>query len=293
MVAGSNPVIPTKGSQFGCFFLFLPSKWPQTGQKLTVRFLLYLLFLLPIGAFAQDEPTFEAEPLEEIEIPQVNLEDAEAELAETTEPYVVPPPKPVAMRDVDDEKWREAAQNLDYSKDLPKPPKARKPRTQGPGFDPIDWTSATQGLGSLLQVLAILAAVAGIAYGIYRMMQAPQNRRIARDGVEITLGNLDDYIHETDLERFLREAVAAGDFPLAVRIYYLQIIKSLSERGSILWSKEKTNRDYLREMREHRLGQPFREATRDYERVWYGNQHLSASGFARLEPAFKSLLGQI
>jgi hypothetical protein len=271
----------------------LRTKLPQTGQKLTVRYLLYLFFLLPVASFAQDEPALEAEPLEEIDIPQLSLEDVEEELAEASEPYVVPPPKPVAMRDVNEEKWREATQTLDYSKDLPKPPKARKPRTQGPNFDPIDWTSATQGLGSLLQALAILAAVAGIAYGIYRMMQAPQNRRIARDGVEITLGNLDDYILETDLERFLREAVEAGDFPLAVRIYYLQIIKSLSERSSIAWSREKTNRDYLREMREHRLGQPFREATREYERIWYGNQHLSASAFARLEPTFKSLLGQI
>ena len=115
----------------------------------------------------------------------------------------------------------------------------------------------------------------------------------ARDGVEITLDNLDEYLHETDLDRFLREALEKSDYPLAVRIYYLQIIKSLSEKNAIKWSREKTNRDYLRETREYRLGESFRVATRAYERVWYGNQTLSATDYARLEPEFKNLLSAI
>jgi len=125
------------------------------------------------------------------------------------------------------------------------------------------------------------------------MMQTPRNRVLSRDGTEITLANLDEYIHETDLERFLREALASSNWPLAVRLYFLQTIKQLSEKGVIVWSKEKTNRDYLREMRSHRLSTQFRDTTRQYERVWYGNQEISAADFALLEPEFKALLGEI
>ena len=151
----------------------------------------------------------------------------------------------------------------------------------------------TKGLGAFMQILAVLFALAVIAYGIYWMMQAPRNRAIARDGTEITLANLDEYIHETDLERYLREAIGSANWPLAVRLYFLQSIKQLSEKEAIAWSKEKTNRDYLREMREHPLGLQFRSATRQYERVWYGNQPLSAQEFAQMEPEFKKLLGEI
>ena len=124
-------------------------------------------------------------------------------------------------------------------------------------------------------------------------MNAPRNRQIARDGVEITLDNVEQYIHESDLDRFLREALAAGNYALAVRLYYLQVIKHFSETGAIRWSREKTNRDYLREMKDHRLGRAFREATRHYERVWYGNEALDGAGFSALEPSYKQLIASI
>jgi hypothetical protein len=44
-------------------------------------------------------------------------------------------------------------------------------------------------------------------------------------------------------------------------------------------------------MRNHRLGSEFREVVRQYERIWYGNQVLSAEDFERLEPVMKRMLG--
>ena len=57
------------------------------------------------------------------------------------------------------------------------------------------------------------------------------------------------------------EALAAGNFSLAVRLYYLQVIKTLSEQNAIAWSREKTNRDYLHETREHRIGEQFQRTS--------------------------------
>lgn len=205
--------------------------------------------------------------------------------------YHAPPLKPVARREVDQKKWEDAAKGLDYSKDVPRMQKQQTPANH---FNP-DWNGASAGLGQLMQILAIMIAIAGIGYGIYRTLQSPRNRRIgqAEDGTIITLENVDAYIHETDLERFLREALAAGNYPLGIRLYYLQIIKLLSEKEAIRWSRAKTNRDYLREMKDHRLGRAFREATRHYERVWYGNEALDGAGFSALEPSYKQLIASI
>jgi len=194
----------------------------------------------------------------------------------------------VRQRPISETQWKKAAADLDYSKDVPKPKKERPiPKAPTPGgIDAGFW-------GNIAQVLAILLAVLAIGYGIYRMMQEPRNRRIARDGAEITEENLEAYLHETDLERFLREALARGDFPQALRIYYLQVIKSLSESGLILWSREKTNRDYLREMRTNPLSLDFQHVTHTFERVWYGNTALNQEEFTQLEPAFKALIAQI
>lgn len=257
----------------------------------------YILFFLlfPLALSAQIGETLE-DSLQELEFAADTAYLEAEEMVEeeyVREPYTAPPLAPIALREVPADEWDKASGEMDYSKDVPKPPKERKKREPNEPEPPMDWTGLTQGLGSLLQILAVIFALVIIAYGIYWMMQTPRNRTISRDGTEITLANLDEYIHETDLDRFLREALIASNWPLAVRLYFLQTIKQLSEKEAIVWSKEKTNRDYLREMRSHRLGTQFRDATRQYERVWYGNQPLTAAEFERLEPEFKALLGEI
>lgn len=255
----------------------------------------FLFLFFPIALFAQTEAPLE-DSLHAVEMVEDTAYLDENEMSETDferTPYVAPPIAPVSLREVQKEQWDKASEGLDYSKDVPKPPKARKKRSSTEPSPSFDWTGMTQGLGTFLQALAVIFALCVIAYGIYWMMQTPRNRTISRDGTEITLANLDEYIHETDLERFLREALANANWPLAVRLYFLQTIKQLSEKEAIKWSKEKTNRDYLREMRGHRLSAEFREVTRQYERVWYGNQTLTPEEFARLEPEFKALLAAI
>lgn len=253
-----------------------------------------LLLLLPLTLSAQIEEALE----DSLQAPEAPADSAylQQEMAQEDykrAPYEAPPLAPITLREVPADKWDKASGGIDYSKDIPKPPEERKKRENSNAGPSFDWTNMTQGLGSFLQVMAVIFALGVIAFGIYRMMQAPRNRAISRDGTEITLANLDEFIHETDLERFLREALAGSNWPLAVRLYFLQTIKRLTEKEAIVWSKEKTNRDYLREMRGHRLATHFKDAMRQYERVWYGNQPLSSAEFARLEPEFKALLGEI
>lgn len=204
-------------------------------------------------------------------------------------------PPAATLRPVSDGQWRDASGELDYSDDRPRERRKRPPRdySDTPDSGGRDWTLNTGAWGNVLQVIAIVLAVLGIAFGIYKMLVQPRNRAIARDGVAITLDNLEEYLHETDLDRFLRAALAEQNYALAIRLYYLQAIKDLSARNAIHWSREKTNRDYLREMRSHRLSDPFRSATRHFERVWYGNIDLTEPEFRRLEPEFKNLLGNI
>jgi hypothetical protein len=251
------------------------------------KYLLVFLFPVVLSAQSETDSLLDPEVIEE----EIYIEDEEIEEEYVRKPYKAPPLEPLAMREVNQNGWDKATAGMDYSKDLAKPPKERKKKEEDTSSPSVDWTNMFKGLGVLFQVLAILVALGIIAYGVYWMLQAPRNRVIARDGTEITLANLDEYIHETDLDRFLREAIAAANWSLAMRIYFLQIIKHFSEQGAITWSKEKTNRDYIREMRNHRLGSEFREVVRQYERIWYGNQVLSAEDFERLEPVMKRMLG--
>ncbi len=184
--------------------------------------------------------------------------------------------------------WEQASKGLDYSKDLPE--KAPPPPSAPSG---VDWTQQTEALGILLQILAIAAAMVLLGYGIFKILHAPQNRQITRTGEVITLENLEQHLDETDLIPFLQAALDAQNYALAIRLYYLQIIKNLAAGGLIRWSKEKTNRDYLHEMRTHRLSSEFRRLTALYERVWYGNQAPDAQAFADMASDCQQFLARV
>ena len=201
------------------------------------------------------------------------------------------PEMPIASRTIDQQNWEKASEGLDYSKDLPKPPKQKKQQT-GQDRSGFQFTDSTRWLGILLQVLVVAAALLGLGYFVYYLVQQPRNKQISRDGVEITLDNLEEYLQESDLDRFLREALKDQNYPLAIRLYFLQVIKQLSAQNAIQWSREKTNRDYLREMRNHARYPEFQYLTKTFERIWYGNAMLQADTFQQLEPDFKRFLAQ-
>ncbi len=260
--------------------------------------ILSLVLLSTLSVKAQTETTVpvEAAPMEvdEFQDEQTEFPAEEAVIDQDFREEVpalapAPPPNPVAMRKIDDEQWAKTSGGLDYSKDIPNPPKEKK-NTSSPTPD-ADWFGAFKGLGTFLQVLAIVLAVLLIGWGVWGMLNQPSNRRVATDGVAITAENLDAYLHETDLDAFLREALQAQDYKLAVRIRYLQAIKHLANDGKIKWAIEKTNREYIREMRQQPQGEAFRQATQAYERAWYGNRPLRVTEFAVIEPIFTGLLG--
>ena len=101
-------------------------------------------------------------------------------------------------------------------------------------------------------------------------------------------------IHEVDFTTRLAEAEAAGNWRLAVRLGYLQLLKSLSDRGLISWQPDKTNHAYLAELPPAgTLRADFREITRQFEFVWYGELALSASLYERVRAghhAFQTLV---
>ena len=101
-------------------------------------------------------------------------------------------------------------------------------------------------------------------------------------------------IQALETDRLLEEAIASGNYRLAVRLCFLGMLKSLDEQGVIVWKKDKTNRDYLSELytRKHHY-EDIRRLTLDYEQVWYGEHDLSRSSYEEVINAFRSMLEKL
>ena len=97
-------------------------------------------------------------------------------------------------------------------------------------------------------------------------------------------------IRELEIDILLREAMASGNYRLAIRIYFLGLLKKLDEDGFIVWKKDKTNRDYLSELfSKQYYFEELKSLTLAYEQVWYGDHTLSIQTYEKIISSFQEV----
>lgn len=97
-------------------------------------------------------------------------------------------------------------------------------------------------------------------------------------------------IKNKDLQQLVQKALADENYRLAIRYYYLYLLKLMSEKKLITWELQKTNDDYIQEIKKTELQQPFTIITRLYDHIWYGDFPMSASKYQKAEIAFSNVL---
>jgi hypothetical protein len=116
--------------------------------------------------------------------------------------------------------------------------------------------------------------------------------RSARRG-QMTYDTAAENIHEVDFRARIAEAEEAGNFRLATRLGYLELLKHLTDRGLIQWQPEKTNHAYLAELAAGPLREAFRGATRQFEYVWYGDLRLNAALYQQARASQRMVTAQL
>ncbi len=115
------------------------------------------------------------------------------------------------------------------------------------------------------------------------IIRRSRRRKNAADGEETALipGNLEEKINE---------AVAEGQYRLAIRYYYLITLRFLHHRNMIRLDARSTNYDYMAQMRGQRAATAFADLTRIYEYVWYGQYQPDTLQFERIRSGFKEFI---
>jgi hypothetical protein len=97
----------------------------------------------------------------------------------------------------------------------------------------------------------------------------------------------------TDFIALADKALQEGDLRMCVRYRYLCILKELDEIAFIHWHKDKTNRDYLREIQDPAIRSQFQVQTLVFDYVWYGKFPLSNDQFQSIQSDFQRLIESI
>lgn len=262
-----------------------------------MRPLLLLLFLIcsfcELNAQDMDTLVYQQESAESLENEETGNEESqpqelhqlqEAEQLESTQDYRA---TPIEVRRFDREKWKEVVGAVNYNEAPPKKEKEKSKRSPG---------SIGPWGGALLRVIAYLVIGGVVVLLLYLVLKNMTGKAKARTlkvrhvDVEAPVEN----IEEIDIQSMLRQARADGNWRLAVRLYYLGLLKNLNDSGMIHWKKDKTNHDYLSELfAKDCYYEEVKGLTLSYEQVWYGERVLTAESFDKIAVGFNTIHDKI
>jgi hypothetical protein len=149
------------------------------------------------------------------------------------------------------------------------------------------------GLELLMRILAVLI----ILFVIYMIVKIIINKEggwifsSSERKIKVT-DDVIENIHTIDFKTIINNALHNNNYRLAIRYYYLWLLKSLSDKGAIEWDIEKTNSDYLSEIQSEDLKKDFRFLSYVYEYSWYGEFEINDTDFSKTETAFLKLISK-
>lgn len=212
----------------------------------------------------------------------------------------------VERHDFDEKKWESLKEGIDYEGEKKKS-KAKNASRNGKGQgvgkgngdedmeeeEDVEFPSAgIEGLGKIFKIVGIAVLIGLLVLLIVRMSKdgnpfGPKNTKLKPSVSQAEMDEIEKNLHEAELLDPIQRAIAGGDYPLAVRLYYLSMLKELSVRNHIRWKRDKTNGAYLRELAGSPIFPTAQEVTLIFERIWYGKVELTRADFDQLENKLK------
>ncbi len=132
------------------------------------------------------------------------------------------------------------------------------------------------GLGIFALIMLILTLVKGKVNVIQKEDKE----------VDIKYSNIEER-QDVDWQKLIDEEIKAERFNLALRLLFLQTIQLLNQKELIVWKKDKTNYDYIRELRKSGFDASFSKLMRFYNFGWFGDFKVEERDFLEIQNDFR------
>ncbi len=163
----------------------------------------------------------------------------------------------------------------------------------------LEWMFGIEKAGNILAMILksipyiILLVVLFIIIKLFLKVDTKALRTGGVQSASVQLTEDEEIINSQNIPSLIEKAIKDKNFRLAVRYYYLLILQKLQENQLIEWEQQKTNEDYIREIKQSSITKKFSDITHLYDFVWYGNFEINEVEFAKVEASFNSLTKSI
>jgi len=135
-----------------------------------------------------------------------------------------------------------------------------------------------------------------VIYFIFRAVMNDEGNWVfgkSSDKNIIPITDIENNIHVTDFKQLIVEAEQDQNYRLAIRYYYLWLLKGLANAEIIEYDVEKTNSDYFNEIATKQIKDEFSYTSYLYNYIWYGEFDVDEQQFNKAKNAFTKFLNSI
>lgn len=133
--------------------------------------------------------------------------------------------------------------------------------------------SSTKTYSTLLDVLYYGLMVVAILLIIRGLIKADRRGllfgKLKSDEIKIVESEED--INITNFDELIAKAIDNKQYKLSIRYLFLKSLKLLSDKGFIELRNNKTNYQYINEIKQNKIADAFKITTNRFEWIWYGD----------------------
>lgn len=135
-----------------------------------------------------------------------------------------------------------------------------------------------------------------VIYFIFRAILNKEGKWVFGESSDkniIPVTDIESNIHVVNFKSLISSAEENNNFRLAIRYYYLWLLKDLTTAELIEYDVEKTNSDYYNELTSASIKEEFSYTSYLYNYIWYGEFNVDKDQFIRAKNSFVGFLKTI
>ncbi len=131
----------------------------------------------------------------------------------------------------------------------------------------------SEGSRSAFDIFFKLLIVTGVVYFFVKVMGADVTAvfKPNKENVDLAYDVDEETLNQIDFEQELRQATAASNYRLVIRLYYLMALKQAADANWLNLTQGKTNYDYLYDLKGKSIENDFKSLSYLFDYTWYGH----------------------